>query len=178
MSEHTHVPKCFGFAFGVIFSFSSLKMASGIHHIYVQLQCKIIYVKFEIKVGLWQYSNNFAMPFPFLFPVIPGNNNVSFPFPKFGNGNSTPVPGPKNWEWNFHSRSHSQSLGMSWVITVPVPKCPKVIPHSRSPLHNLLSIPERKISSATDVTTEQPLIIQAMESLFLFSECCSNSVYS
>ena len=120
MSEHTHVPKCFGFAFGVIFSFSSLKMASGIHHIYVQLQCKIIYVKFEIKVGLWQYSNNFAMSFPFLFPVIPGNNNVSFPFPKFGNGKSTPVPGPKNWEWNFHSRS--QNVGMQFIIPVPVPK--------------------------------------------------------
>ena len=37
----------------------------------------------------------------FPFPVIPGNNNVSFPFPKFGNGISIPVP---------------------------VPKCPKVIP--------------------------------------------------
>ena len=28
---------------------------------------------------------NFAMQFPFPFPVIPGNNNISFPFPKCGN---------------------------------------------------------------------------------------------
>ena len=50
----------------------------------------------------WNYEKlplNFAMQFPFPFPVIPGNNNVSFPFPKCGNGISIPVP--KNWEWNF-----------------------------------------------------------------------------
>ena len=58
----------------------------------------------------------------FPFPVIPGNNNVSFPFPKFGNGISIPVPVPKNWEWNFHSRSRSQKLGMQFIIPVPVPK--------------------------------------------------------
>ena len=37
----------------------------------------------------WNYEKlplNFAMQFPFPFPVIPGNNNVSFPFPKCGNG--------------------------------------------------------------------------------------------
>ena len=60
------------------------------------------------------------MPFP--FPIIPGNNNVSFPFPKFGNRISIPVPVPNNWEWNFHSRSHSQKLGMQFVIPIPVPK--------------------------------------------------------
>ena len=58
----------------------------------------------------------------FPFPVIPGNNNVSFPFPKFGNGISIPVPVPKTWEWNFHSRSRSQKLGMQFFIPVPVPK--------------------------------------------------------
>ena len=73
----------------------------------------------------WNYEKlplNLAMQFPFLFPVINGNNNVSFPFPKFGNGISIPVP--KNWNKIFlfpfpkvgneifHSRSRSQSLGM------------------------------------------------------------------
>ena len=112
-----------------------------------------------LEVGLKgdceKISLNFVMLFPFLFPVIPGNNNVSFPFPKFGNGISIPVRDPKNLEWNihscsrsqklgmkfsfpfpfpkvgnaiFHSRSRSQSLGMGWAIPVPVPKCPKVIP--------------------------------------------------
>ena len=50
----------------------------------------------------WNYEKlplDFAMQFSFPFPVIPGNNNVSFPFPKCGNGISIPVP--KNWEWNF-----------------------------------------------------------------------------
>ena len=56
---------------------------------------------------------------PFAFPVIPGNNNVSFPFPKFGNGIYIPVPVPKKWEWNFHSRSRSQKLGMKFFIPVP-----------------------------------------------------------
>ena len=58
------------------------------------------------------------MPFP--FPVIPGNNNVSFPIPKFGNEISIPVP--KNWELTFHSRCRSQKLGMQFFIPVPVPK--------------------------------------------------------
>ena len=76
----------------------------------------------------------------FPFPVIPGNNNVSFPFPKFGIGISIPVPVPKKlgMEFSFpfpfpkvgnaifHSRSRSQSLGLGWAI--PVPKCQKVIP--------------------------------------------------
>ena len=79
-----------------------------------------------LEVGLKgdceKISLNFVMPFPFSFPVIPGNNNVSFPFPKFGNGISIPVPVPKNWEWNFHSRSRSQKLGMQFIIPVPVPK--------------------------------------------------------
>ena len=75
------------------------------------------------RIKKWDYkkcSLNFAMIFP--FPVIPGNNNVSFPFPKFGNGISIPVPVPKNWEWNFHSRSRSQKLGIQFFIPVPVPK--------------------------------------------------------
>ena len=85
----------------------------------------------------WNYEKlplNFAMQFP--FPVISGNNNVLFPFPKCGNGISIPVP--KNWDGIFpfpfpkvgneifHSRS--QSLGMGWAIPVPVPKWPEVIP--------------------------------------------------
>jgi len=75
------------------------------------------------RIKKWDYkkcSLNFAMIIP--FPVIPGNNNVSFPFPKFGNGISIPVPVPKKWEWNFHSRSRSQKLGMQFFIPVPVPK--------------------------------------------------------
>ena len=60
------------------------------------------------------------MQFPFPFTVISGNNNVSFPFPKFGKRISIPVP--KNWEWNFHSRSHSQKLGMQFYIPIPVPE--------------------------------------------------------
>ena len=60
----------------------------------------------------WNYEKlplNFAMQFPFPFPVIPGNNNVSFPFPKCGNGI---FPFPKVGNEIFHSRSRSQSLGM------------------------------------------------------------------
>ena len=49
----------------------------------------------------------FLRKFP--FPIIPGNNNVSFPFPKVGNG-------------ICHSRSRSQKLGMEFVIPVPIPK--------------------------------------------------------
>ena len=51
----------------------------------------------------------FFTSFPFPFPIIPGNNNVSFPFPKVGNG-------------ICHSRSRSQKLGMEFVIPVPIPK--------------------------------------------------------
>ena len=75
-------------------------------------------VKWDYK----KFSLNFALLFPFPFPVIPGNNNVSFPIPTFGNGISIPVSVPKNWEWNFHSRSSSQKLGIQFIIPVPVPK--------------------------------------------------------
>merc|ERR1711974_469069 len=54
-------------------------------------------------------GTQFLRPFRFPFPIIPGNNNVSFPFPKVGNG-------------ICHSRSHSQKLGMEFVIPVPIPK--------------------------------------------------------
>ena len=60
------------------------------------------------------------MPFPLPFPVIPGNNNVSFLFPKFGNGIS--IPDPKNWEWNIHSPSRSHKMRIQFFIPVPVPK--------------------------------------------------------
>ena len=44
----------------------------------------------------WNYEKlplNFAMQFPFPFPVINGNNKVSFPFPKCGIGISFPTFG-------------------------------------------------------------------------------------
>ena len=76
----------------------------------------------------------FFTSFPFPFPIIPGNNNVSFPFPKVGNGIchsrsrsqqlgmefSFPFPFPKVGNAIFHSRSRSQNLGMQFSIPVPV----------------------------------------------------------
>ena len=73
----------------------------------------------------WNYEKlplNFAMQFPFPFPVIPGNNKshsrsrnagmeFPFPFPKIGN-EIFPFPFPKVGNEIFHSRSRSQSLGM------------------------------------------------------------------
>ena len=64
------------------------------------------YKIFTTKYKIWP---NFLTPFPFPFPIIPGNYNVSFPFPKVGNR-------------ICHSRSRSQKLGMEFVIPVPIPK--------------------------------------------------------
>ena len=67
-----------------------------------------------------KFSPNFAMPFPFPFPVIPGNNNVSFPFPKFKLGIefSFLFPFPK--------------IGMEFSYLFPFPKVGNELSHSRS----------------------------------------------
>ena len=49
----------------------------------------------------WNYEKlplNVAMQFPFPFLAIPGNNNVSFPFPKCGNEISIPVFREREWD--------------------------------------------------------------------------------
>ena len=58
------------------------------------------------------------MPFP--FPIIPGNNNVSFPgIPEIGNEIFIPVPVPESWECNLS-------------FPFPFPKFGNGLSHSRS----------------------------------------------
>ena len=64
--------------------------------------------KWDQRRPLFLQQNKKITPFftPFPFPIIPGNNNVAFPFPKVGNG-------------IFHSHSRSRKLGIIFFVPVP-----------------------------------------------------------
>ena len=73
--------------------------------------------------NIWCLTKKVGFKTPLILMTIPGNNNISFPFPKVGNGFFIPIPVPNSWEYNFS-------------FPFPFPKVGNAILHSRSFLGN------------------------------------------
>ena len=80
-------------------------------------------------IALALFWGKIVFPFPFLFPTIPRNNNLLFPFLNSGNEFINPFRDPfLNFGNVFSFKSYSLTFEIELFLPVSVPELIKVIP--------------------------------------------------